>query len=288
MAKQAPIRALLTGFPGAGKTGSLACLANAGFKLRILDFDGNPESLLKYTKRAALKNIDIMSFEDPQAFTGSFVGTKGAPSAFIKCCKALDSWKYTDPDGTEVDLGASSTWGGDTIVVLDGLTGLSQACFARAQAMMNKTPLNTTQAVWGLAIQDQANFIRRLTAASNLHHVIAISHLKMIGPKAIEGGDNQANAELKERMIDLVPTRYYPTALGQQLPQTICGEFPIVLNINSQVKGGKVKRTIRFQPVEEMDLKLPVPLKALDSLTDLGVDDGILRVFDAMGIPRPG
>lgn len=288
MAKNAPVRALLTGFPGTGKTGCLAALANAGFKLRVLDFDGNPESLLQYSTRAGLKNIDIMSFEDPQAFVGNYVGTKGPPMAFIKCLKALDSWKYTDPDGAEVDLGASASWGPDTVVVLDGLTGLSQACFARAQAMMNKNPTNTTQAVWGLAIQDQANFIRRLTAAGNRHHVVAISHLKMIGPKAIEQGDNQSNAELKERLIDLVPTRYFPTALGQQLPQTICGEFPIVLNATVNVKGPKVKRALRFQPVEEMDLKLPAPAKALEGLADLGVEDGMLRVFDAMGVSRPG
>lgn len=287
LARNMAFRGLITGFPGAGKTGSLACLANAGFKLRIVDFDGNPEPLYQYCTPEGLANIDILSFEDQVGQVGNYVGVKGLPVAFTNCLKALDKWTYKDEDGTVVDLGSSATWGPDTIVVVDGLTGLSAACFAYAQAMMNKTPFNTTQAVWGLAISNQINFIRKLTAASNRHHVIMLSHLKMIGPKAIEGSDDMSTRELKERLIDLVPTRYFPTALGQQLPQTICGEFPIVVNIEAKAKGTKVTRSLNFLPREDMDLKLPVSAEGLGKLDNLGLADGMLRIFDALGIARP-
>ncbi len=36
------------GYPGAGKTGSWACLANAGYQLRIIDLDHNLDPLLEF------------------------------------------------------------------------------------------------------------------------------------------------------------------------------------------------------------------------------------------------
>lgn len=285
MAKSPSVRMLLTGYPGAGKTGALASLANAGLKLRILDFDGNPESLIQYTKREFLKNIDVASLEDSIGAQGAFLGVKGLPQAFMRALKLLDHWTYTDPDGEVVDLGKSSTWGPDTVVVVDGMTGLSQACFAHAQAVSNKTPLNTTQAVWGLAIHNQLQFIKRLTAAGNAHHVVMISHLKMVGPKMIDG-DGDVNKEVKQAAQDLIPTRLYPTALGQQLPQTISGEFPVVAHLGVQHKGGnKMVRAFQLVPTPEMDIKLPV--KDLAALAGVGVETGLWEIFKALGVKSP-
>ena len=48
-----PARILMLGWQGGGKTGAAASLANAGFKLRILDFDGKQgQPLEKYVKLA--------------------------------------------------------------------------------------------------------------------------------------------------------------------------------------------------------------------------------------------
>jgi hypothetical protein len=278
-----PVRLLLLGYPGAGKTGSLASLVNAGFKLRIIDFDGNPESLLQYSKPEMLKNVDIISFEDPLVDNQSFVGVKGAPKAFANSFKVLSSWKYSDADGTEVDLGPSSEWGTDTIVVLDGLTGQGKAAFRRAQFLTNKTPANTTQATWGLAIQDQENFIERLTSTTNKHHVIVISHLKMVGPKQIAQNENETNKELKEREADIIPTRLWPSALGWGLPQNIAGHFPVTVLVGTQTKGTAVKRTFSVQPRTDMDLKFPgVKIPA-----DLSVENGMVELFKALGALPP-
>src|ERR1700692_1276245 len=37
------LRIMVVGYPGTAKTGSLASLLNAGFKIRMLDYDGNIE-----------------------------------------------------------------------------------------------------------------------------------------------------------------------------------------------------------------------------------------------------
>ena len=283
LAANPAVRMLLMGYPGAGKTGALASLANAGFKLRILDFDGNPESLILHTEPDKLQNIDIMSFEDPLKEKSGHVGPEGLPKAFANALKAMDHWKYVDDDGTEVDLGQSKDWGPDTVVVLDGLTGLGKAAMRRAQAVMNKTPLNTTQAVWGLAIADQEAFIEKLTSAANRFHLVCISHLKMVGPKDIGSGDVDLTREIKMQQADLVPTRLYPSALGWALPQTIGQHFPVIVNISVEVRGKSVRRQFAVSPRQDMDLKMPSKAE----LGELGVENGLLRIFEALGAKAP-
>ena len=280
LAQREPVRMLIVGYPGAGKTGALASLANAGYKLRVIDFDGNYLPLLKFTKPEALENIDIQTFEDKLRSGAKFIETEGLPQAFVNALKAMDRWKYTDPDGTEVDLGRSKDWGCDTIVVVDGMTGMGSASFRRVQNMLNKTPLNTTQQVWGIAMAEQDAFIEKLTAATNHFHVIVLSHLKMISPKTAPTDADPEVKELARQQIDLVPTRLFPTALGHQLPQTIGGHFPTLVLIEPEYKGTSVKRVIRTVPRPELDLKLPADLP-----DKLDISDGLAKIFAALAPP---
>lgn len=280
--KRPPVRMLLTGYPGAGKTGALASLVDAGYQVRILDFDGNPESLIQYAKPDKLANVDIISLEENIGEAGGYVGVKGQPTAFARALKAMDQWKYEE-DGQQIDLGKSKEWGPETIVVVDGLTGLGKACFRRAQAMMNKTPTNTTQAVWGLAIQDQENFIEKLTSAANGFHLIVISHLKIVGPKGEQAGDGDLNKEIKERASDLVPTRLYPSALGWALPQNIGAHFPVIVNLGIGYKGKSAVRRFDVYPTQAQDIKMPTSKE----LGELGVETGLLTIFKALGHEPP-
>jgi hypothetical protein len=285
MVDNSSVRMLLLGPPGSGKTGALASLANAGFKLRIMDLDGNPDSLLAYTRPECLKNIDILSIEDPVGQMGPVPGVKGVPQAETACWKALDRWAYKDPDGTEVDLGKSSDWGPDTVIVLDGLTGHSSACMRKAMSLMNKTVQNVSQPVWGLAQKAQDMYMERLTSTSNRFHVVVISHTKLIGPKDVEQGDSPMTVDLKARLSDMIPTRYFPTAVGKGLPQTIAGHFPTVVLAENQVRGQSVKRQLVWQPRVDIDLKLPV--RSTEGLVNLGPEDGLLKIFEALGAKAP-
>jgi hypothetical protein len=292
LARKPAVRALLMGYPGTGKTGALASLANAGFKLRIIDFDGNPESLLQYTDRSRLGNIDIVSCEDNLGDLGQYVGPKGIPSAFTQALRTLIRWKYEDPSGDVVDektgkhyvdLGPTSEWGPDTVVVLDGLTGQGKAAFRRAQAMLNKTPLNTTQQVWGAAMADQEAMIEILTRASNRYHVVCISHLKIIGPKADANADSSLVKDIKEAQAELVKTKLMPSALGWALPQSIAGHFPVVACAEVRVKGKNASRVLTASAREDMDLKLP----AKGDFGDLPLATGLLDIFKALGANPP-
>lgn len=284
LAQTFPVRAMLIGFPGSAKTGSLACLANAGFKLRVLDYDGNLEPLIRYTNPEALENIDIVSLEDKLRGGQRFVETVGMPNAFADGLKMMDRWKYTDSDGEEIDFGVpKKDWGLDTVLVLDSLTTMGKASMRRAMALMNKTPMNTTDGTWGLAMKEQEAFVEKLTSMDNHFHVIVTAHKKLISPKDIRKGDSELTAELKERAADLIPTRYYPSALGQALPPEIGGHFPTILELTSEVKSGKsgkyVRHAINAVPRPELDLKIPVP----EIPSGLTVEeDGMLKVFEAI------
>src|ERR1700719_2135528 len=103
-----PVRCLMVGYPGSGKTGSLACLLNAGFKMRFMDFDGNLEPLMLYADRDKLVNLDVLHFEDQMRLTSNgFMEPVGIPQAFFQAHQAMDHWRYKDDDGADVDLGHS-------------------------------------------------------------------------------------------------------------------------------------------------------------------------------------
>ena len=282
--EEIPARVLLLGTPGSGKTGSLACLANAGFKLRVLAFDkrANMVPLLMYTKPEYRKNIDILFFEDKLRAGQRFIEPIGVPSAFRLAYLAMDHWKYTTGEH-EIDLGASRDWGLDTVVVLDSLTAMGQASMRRAMAMANKTPLNRTQQVWGFAMDDQDNFIEKMVGNDNHFHLVVLSHTKMIGPKEVGKDDNDITKAIKTQAADLIVTRFYPNALGRELPQNIARHFPATLFIEKIDKGGKIRRMISASPRMDIDTKLP----SIGLPSDLSVESGMVEVFRAMGVKVP-
>lgn len=274
--KNTPARIMVLGYPGTAKTGSLASLINAGYKIRMLDFDGNIEPLLTYVDPKFFPNVDVVHLADKLRQGERYIEPDGIPTAFQRGLKLMDSWKYKDGD-VEVDLGRSKDWGPDTVVVVDSLTSLGDAAFRRAMVLQNKTPGNITQQVWMLAMQEQNAFIEKLTNPDNRHHVIVLSHLKMISPKDIAKDDDTMTKELKEKAAELIPTRLYPSALGQNLPPIIGGHFPTIVLAESEfTPRGEAIRKLKTKPRPELDLKVPSPTveKSYD------VTDGMLKIFD--------
>lgn len=278
-----PIRGLLIGYPGHAKTGALASLVNAGYKLRMLDYDGNSQSVLTYTDPDKRKNIDIVYLEDKMRNGERFIETTGIPTAFKRGLDLMDQWKYTEEDGTVVDLGKSKDWGCDTIVALDTMTSMGLASFRRQQSLMNKTPLNTTEQVWGIAMAQEEAFIEQLTSEKNNFHVLVLAHLKIIGPKDERKEDSDLTKNLKQRTASLIETRLFPTALGKALPPVIGGHFPAIILSEPHYEGGKFKDyLLHTKPRPELDLKLPTTNKNLDKLS---IKDGLAKIFAELAPP---
>jgi hypothetical protein len=281
IAQRQPIRGLIVGYPGTAKTGMIASLANAGYKIRMIDYDGNSQSLLAFTDADKLQNIDIVYLEDRMRNGERFIETTGVPTAFRAGLDLMDHWKYKEPDGTEVDLGRSKDWGCDTIVVLDSLTSMGLASFRRQQSLSNKTPLNTTEQVWGLAMAQQEAFIEKLTSEANNFHVLVLAHLKIVGPKDLRKDDDDVTKEIKTELQELIPNRLFPSALGKALPPVIGGHFPLLIEASNEFKAGKVERIIRTIPRPELDLKVPSKV----SFDKASVKDGLARIFAELAPP---
>ena len=97
---------LIEGDSGSGKSGSLASLVKAGYKLRILDFDNGLEPLKQFILRDCpdkIDNVEFVSLRDVRK-AGPEGPTVTSAKAFMKGVKLLDKWKYTNDDGTETDL----------------------------------------------------------------------------------------------------------------------------------------------------------------------------------------
>ena len=59
-----PVKMLLIGDTGSGKTGALASLAKAGYKLHILDFDNGVPVIASYLNEAELKTVEVEVLTD--------------------------------------------------------------------------------------------------------------------------------------------------------------------------------------------------------------------------------
>src|SRR5690349_16646671 len=108
---------LIEGDSGSGKTGALASLVGAGYKLRILDFDNGLETLKNYVLRDwpdKIANVEYRTLRDKRKMTGEGPIIEGVPKAFVDGIKMLDRWKYD-----QTDLGVPATWGAECILILD-------------------------------------------------------------------------------------------------------------------------------------------------------------------------
>ena len=279
-----PARIMIVGYPGSGKTGALACLANAGYKLRIIDFDGNLEPLLLHLDERALPLVDAQHFEDELRSANKFIEVAGTPTAFNNALKALKHWTYTDENDEEVDLGRSCDWGPDTVVVLDSFTSMGTAAFNRTLKICNRTPMTCTQQIWGSAMADQDAALRIMRGEKTRYHLIVLAHLKIIGPKDIIQGDSDVTKQLKAQLADIVPTRLFPAALGRQLSPEIGGRLPTMILAEAQTRANSTKRVLVTEPRPELDLK--VPAKGLPKT--LPIESGLLTIFEALGHKAPG
>lgn len=278
----APVRGLILGYPGGGKTGAIAALLKAGFKVRLQDFDGNPDPILRNVPRSVLKNLDIMQLKglDPAKMGDKVMESDGIPQAFPTAVKAVtDGWKYTKADGTKVDLGRLKDWGPDTVYVLDSMTTMGESAMWRASKLKNRIAGEITDGVYGLAMGEQERFIKYLMQDGIRAHVLVLGHLRIIGPRDIRKGDSDILIDTKRAIADLITPRLFPSALGWALPQTIGKEFPMILLARRVVRGNKVTHELTDVSGEELDLKYPGG-KLPDKLTV--EDDGLLKVFEEL------
>ncbi len=171
---------LIEGDSKSGKTGALACLAAAGYKLRILDMDNGLDVLKQFILRECpdkIENVEYRTLRDERKASAAGPIIDGTPKAFISAIKMLDKWKYDD-----IDLGDPAKWGPDAILVVDSLTFLSDAAydFREPLAAKSRDGKYDVRAVYKDAQDAIENVLALLTSESFRTNVIIISHVKYV------------------------------------------------------------------------------------------------------------
>lgn len=252
---------LLLGDAKSGKTGSLVSLVSAGYKLRILDFD----NLLDILKGLILKqcpdkieNVEFRTLRDKYkaGATGSVID--GKPKAWVDAIKMLDNWKYTDDDGSEIDLGKPALWGADTILVIDSLSRLCDAAYDFHESIIprGKSGDYDGRAVYGNAQDDVEKVLAMLTGKNFATNLIVIAHGIYV--------DNPDGT-----------TKIFPQGVGQKLSPKIPQYFPNYI----RYKNKNNKRTIQVTSDQMIDLANTRPDK-LDK--ELSIETGLAEFFAAL------
>jgi hypothetical protein len=180
------VKLILLGDSGSGKSGALASLANAGYKLRILDFDNGSNILKSYVKPEFVQNIDVEICTDQYRTAGGRIFPATA-TAWMKAVKLLDKWP---------PYGPVASWGTGEILIIDSST------FAGKTAMNFHMNLNARLAVpatWQdyRPIQGYIDNLLSLLFSDSIQcHVIVVSHIDYQAPPGTTKDEREKQGNL--------------------------------------------------------------------------------------------
>lgn len=260
------VKLLLLGDSKAGKTGSLVSLVKAGYKLAILDYDNLLDPLAFFVKDQCpekLGNVHYRSLRDEHKATPLGYIIDGQPKAFVQGVSMLDEWKYTEADGTKVDLGKPWQWGPDWILVIDSLSRLCDACYDFREPLTPKGAKSgeaDARATYGDAQDAIETLLAELTGDAFKTNVIVIAH------------------GIYQELPDGT-TKIFPQGVGQKLSPKIPQYFPNYV----RYKNLNGKRTIQLSSDPMIDLANARPT-AFEGKS-LPIETGLATFFAAMQAP---
>lgn len=256
-----PIKMLLIGDSGKGKTGALASLAEAGLQVRILDFDNGLSilpSILK-GKPEAIARIQYESCLDDFHMVGQKLLPKGVPTAFTKGLSLMTDWKTPS-----LNLGPVSSWDKKNVLVIDSLSHLSNAAMRYVLSLNKRSGEQPWQSDWGQAMSLIEQVLQLLYSDQIKCHVILTAHITHIG------GEENADGKM-------VGVKQYPNTLGQKLPPKIPQYFNTMLQCDTLPITNK--RIIRTVPNSDLGLKCEI----LGMPKELPLESGLADFFRAAG-----
>jgi hypothetical protein len=210
------VKIMVAADSGSGKTGSLATLVDAGFNVRVLDFDNGLSVLKGYVKtKSNLKNVHYVDkLQDEYQLLSGRIGIKRAP-AFQRAMDALDK-------GGEAYWGSAAIpplkdWTPKDILVLDSLTACGRCSLQMVMQANGKGMSHPEIQHYGTAMENIEKLVQQLTSSITQCHVIINTHIT-----SVEGD-----------------ARLYPDALGSKLPPKISKYFDNVVGL--RLIGGQRK-----------------------------------------------
>lgn len=243
------VKLLFIGNSGAGKTGALTSLVEAGYELRIIDMDSGLDALIHLVRASdpsLLEKIEFNTFRDKIKMTASGPKVVGSPKAYVNALDALEEWPDDKSDPAE--------WGPGRVLVVDSLTRMGDAAFHWAKAA---DPTNRDPRRWYKTAQDLIrDLLANLTSDGFNTNVIVISHIELVDTQGV--------------------TKGYASAIGKALGPKIPSYFNTFILSETKGSGEKMKRMIKTIPNPTIDhLKTPSPKME----AEYDIKDGLAKIF---------
>jgi len=229
-------KALCASDSGAGKTGALASLVDAGLNVRILDFDNGLSVLRGYVrdKTKLATNVHYVDqLQDDMQLIAGRVGIKKSAS-FQRAMDALDKGGEAFWGKSGAHIGPLKTWGPRDVLVVDTLSSAGRASLYMVM-MANGAAMKAPEIQhYGTAMDNIEKWLQMLTGSSVNCHVIVNTHIT-----SVEG-----------------TAKLYPEALGSKLSPKIGRNFDNMLSLS--VFGGK--RVFKTDKDGFLALKTAIPM----------------------------
>jgi hypothetical protein len=235
---------MVIGDSGTGKTGGLASLVFAGYKLWVMDFDDGMDVLanaIRAKDPKLLTNVEFETFKN--SFTLGADGkmrVKGSADAINRAMKTLEGWV--------------PKLGPQDVLVLDSATFMGRAAMAFILQLVGREGKPEIQD-WGAAMDICEKAIAKLMEPSVKCNVVVNTHINWTES---EGGG---------------VVKGYPNVLGNKLSPIIGGYFNTVLAIKTQRSGTTVKREYVTQGYGLIEGKCSVPTAPLSFPHETGLAD---------------
>lgn len=267
---------LYLGDSGMGKTGSLLSLVEAGYNLRIADFDNGLDILVGLIKRKypdPAKAAELFSRIDYHTLTDSFrvSGVNLIPTsanAWPRLIGLLDKWSDK--------IGPITTWSPQDILVIDSGTFAGRAAMRFIAQLNNRLAVPPYMSDYLEAQRKLESLYDMLYSTAVKCNVIVLTHIKEIYKIEEKMVQNAAGKDqIIRAKIAGTEKLYAETGIGQALSPIIGRFFNAILQAD-MIAG---RRVIRTEPHTNITLKNPAP-KAVKAILEL--DTGLAEYFKAV------
>lgn len=209
-ATKMPPRILICGKPASGKTGAIAQLANAGYRVLLFDLDQNARVIGSYLKPGHadvfIETFTVAKITNTNLFAGQTkTATQDAVKEMRRFCKLLEHWQTP----TE-DLGPSSKLTAKDVIVIDSGTFLGDLLLLAAHEDPDtKRDMRSLYQVAGKYYSAILDYVCGNKVGAS---VIVLTHITQTGDKN-DQGQIVANAEdipvaVGEKMSKKMPTYF--------------------------------------------------------------------------------
>lgn len=264
---------LLLGDSGSGKTGALASLVEAGYNLRILDFDSGLDILANVlrakNKPELLERVNFQTCTDGSRIAGT--NMIPTATAWSRAIKILGDW----PDG----IGKLETWTPQDILVIDSLTFAGKAA---TRFILNLNGRVADVPGWSDYFGAQ-QLLEKLCATlysdTVRSNVIVISHVREVAKT-----HQELDSKGRPITVEEEGSRkgFAETGAGKALSPVIGRYFNSVLLVDIEGSGGATRRIIRTVPHENIGLKNSAPGSVKSKYS---IETGLAEYFAAVRGP---